>query len=162
MTKVLPTILLLLSACVISAQNPVPNPSLETWTSGKPTGWTASTGITQTAPGHTGSYAALGGKGSLLQPDGIDGFPVSQTYAYLNFYYKFTQVQSEYLSITAMIYDTAAGTSMCSGLDVITSGASSYTLRSVPVSCSAGTPTFCALTFGLDINTGSVPATSPL
>lgn len=78
----------------------------------------------------------------------------------MNFYYKFSKVQSEYLSVTAMIYDTAAGVSMCSGIDVISTGASTFTLRSVPISCSAGTPIFCDLTFGLDINTGSVPSTS--
>jgi hypothetical protein len=148
---------LLLAVHVLFAQNPVPNPSFENWSAGKPVGWTMSSNVTQVGPGHTGSYAVKGDKTSRLIPDGAQGFGVSQTYAYLNFYYKFNRVQSEYLSVDVNIFDTAAGQSICSGIAVITSGTSAFQAYSLPINCAAGTPSICDITFGLDINTGSVP-----
>src|SRR5262245_1477629 len=94
--------LLILAICswtMLQAQNPVPNPGFENWTSGNPDNWTANnfgpgaSPVMQTTPSYNG-LLALKGEVILVGPvsffpilSSTDasavGFPVSQAYAQL-------------------------------------------------------------------------------
>ena len=45
-------------AFLVMAQNPVPNPSFETWNGTDPVSWSNSSDLTQSTDAHTGTYAA--------------------------------------------------------------------------------------------------------
>ncbi len=108
----------LLCATFLSAQN-VPNGGFEDWVDGEPVDWTTNNftnfaTITQTQPGHSGTYAL---KGQAFEIDnknygpnllsGLDdlGIPVSQNYHKLSFYYKFDNGGNDRLICAVIIAD---------------------------------------------------------
>jgi hypothetical protein len=108
----------LLCATFLSAQN-VPNGGFEDWLDGEPVDWTTNNltnfaTITQTQPGHSGTYAL---KGQAFEIDnknygpnllsGLDdlGIPVSQNYHKLSFYYKFDNGANDRLICAVIIAD---------------------------------------------------------
>ena len=85
------------------------NPGFENWTDGEPDNWWSNnipgmvTGVTQSTESNSGNYAArlgivnLGGTPHfplLFAGEDDDGFLVSQRYASLRGYYKFTPTQA--------------------------------------------------------------------
>lgn len=161
------------SAAALHAQNPVPNPGFENWTAGNPDQWyTTNVGggfdpITQTTPPYSGSLAAKGEViqspiGSLIpyltstDATGTTGFPVTQAYAALNFYYKtYITGSSVFYAIVGM--NDMNQTTIGVGAQVYTSAVSSYTLATVPIFYSAFNVADCIISFTLS-DTVSSPA----
>jgi len=158
---------ILFSVCCLSlplltlAQNPVPNPGLETWTQGNPNDWLTNNvvgtaiPVTQTGDAHGGSSAAklevlsaLGNPfpGLLTCNAGGAGFPVSQSYGSLRYYYKATLLASDFFSATAVFYDAASGsTGGGSGTIAAANNTNVYTQAIVPIFNIGGTPVTAAL-----------------
>jgi hypothetical protein len=107
-------------AGILCAQ--IPNAGFETWASGNPTGWTSNNGlytfVTQSTSSHGGSSAAQGGvvnvgafnmSASLMSEDNAgNGFAISQRYAAVHGYYKFTPVGGDFFMVS---YLASLGTS---------------------------------------------------
>ncbi len=144
-----------------SAQNPVPNPGMETWTQGNPNSWLTNNvvgtaiPVTQTGDAHGGSSAAklqvlsaLGNPfpGLLTCNAGGAGFPVSQSYGSLRYYYKATLLANDFFSATAVFYDAASGsTGGGSGTITAANNTNVYTQAIVPIFNTGGTPVTAAL-----------------
>ncbi|UCH65248.1 MAG: hypothetical protein JSW63_11690 [Ignavibacterium sp.] len=89
---------------LLNAQNPIPNPGFENWTSNTPDGWLPNNqmgqqpAVTPSSDAHSGGFSAklevvdvIGfpfPPNILSGTDGL-GFPVSQRYEALNGYFKF-------------------------------------------------------------------------
>ena len=148
------------------AQNPVPNPGMETWTQVNPNNWLTNNvvgtaiPVTQTSDAHGGSLAAklevlsaFGNPfpGLLTCNAGGAGFPVSQSYGSLRYYYKANLLASDFFSATAIFYDAASGTAG-GGSGTITAANNSnvYVQAVVPITNIGGTPVTAAL--GLTIS----------
>lgn len=132
-----------LFACIMNAQNPVPNSSFESWTGNAPTSWSNSFApVTQVTPGHTGTYAVQVGSTGQLTAGSGNGFPVSQTYQYINFYYKFNKVASEYITISVELDD-----------------ANSTTLQLVNKNDSTASSIFKAVSIPIPVIASGIPAT---
>jgi hypothetical protein len=154
------------------AQNPVPNPGFENWTAGEPDDWITSnvpgliTNVTQTTPPHSGALAALGEVDTVpsgtLAPilasiDALgNGFPVSQLYGGLNFYYKFTQAGSGYFNVSAVVNDTNLQ-SIGLGLFSTAASAPSFTLVSTPLFYFGVDPATCVILFSIVDSAASSP-----
>ncbi len=140
-------------ACVVSAtyaQNPVPNPSFESWTSGEPDSWLTNNipgsaiFVTQVSPGNTGSSAARGDvmtitpPGLVLSPylastdNSANGFPVNKAYGTLSCYYKFNSAGGDMLQIAVAMED-AAGNGVGAGSVVISNSTANFTLVNIPI-----------------------------
>lgn len=163
MLKHLLACIFIYTASLATAQNPVPNSSFENWANGKPVDWTYSNNVIQTSPGHSGQYAVKGYNFSALRcfdPWGSNnGFPVTQTYAYLNFYYQFHRIADEYLYVTSYTYDSI-GT--CYISQNILTGTDTFQPLSIPF---VGYIPHVAndtvlIVFHLDVNVGSIPDSS--
>lgn len=145
MKKLYSLIAAIITVLLISAQNPVPNPSFETtWTGGKPNGWTDCQDINQVAPGQGGGSAAQGYKTATTYPafitsSGGIGFSISATYTYLNLYYKFTSVSSDVMFVGVRI-NNAAHSQIGSGNQMISTSVNSYTALSIPIYYSGSGP----------------------
>src|SRR2546430_16754306 len=115
------------------AQNPVPNPSFELWTSGEPDSWltnnvasppTPVIFVTQVSPGNTGPSAARGdvmSLGGFIIPPTLastdntaNGFPVNKVYGTMSCYYKFNSQGGDILQITVAM-ENAAGNGVGAG-----------------------------------------------
>jgi len=146
---------LLATPLLTRAQNPVVNGGFENWTSGEPDGWTTSnipgfaTTISQGTPPHGGMYAARGEVAVstvgnitpvLTSTDSVgNGFPVSQAYGNLQFYYKFTQSGNTFFYAAATLLDST-GAGVAVAYFTATASVSSWTLASVPVVYTGGAP----------------------
>ena len=148
---------LVLCACFFTAYAQVPNAGFEQWTSGEPDGWTTDNvvsfgvPITQSATARTGSSALAGevvntqiGLYAPVVQSGIggNGTPVSQRYAVLTGYYRFTPVDGDRFSVNvgmmksgnpigagAISVPTAVGTYTQFTVDI------QYTTADVPDTC---------------------------
>ena len=105
------------------ATNEVPNPGYESWTSGNPDGWYVSNilgwgvPVTLYAPGNSGSSAAMGQAvitvgGDTLGPVIVSGtpgsgFPITNDYAALNFYYQSNLTGGDLFSVDVYIYNAS-------------------------------------------------------
>lgn len=143
------------------AQNPVPNPGMENWAQGNPVGWITNNivgtavPVTQTSDAHSGSSAAklevlsaFGNPfpGLLTCNSGGSGFPVSQVYGSLRFYYKSSLFTNDFFSATAVFYDNAsAATGGGSGTITAVNNSNVYTQSIVPITNTGGTPALAAL-----------------
>ncbi len=146
-------LLLIYFACIVSAtyaQNPVPNPSFESWTSGEPDSWLTNNipgtavFVTQVSPGNTGSSAARGDvmtitpPGLVLSPylsstdNSANGFPVNKPYGTMSCYYKFNPASGDMFQITVLMED-GAGNAVGAGSIIITNATSNFTLTNVPI-----------------------------
>ncbi len=167
MTKHLLACIFIYTTTLAIAQNPVPNSSFENWTNGKPVSWTYSNHVMQTSPGHSGQYAVKGDSISALRcfnPNGGTGtgFPVTQTYAYLSFYYQFHKLANEYLYVTAYTSDSTGAYSNSYISEIIQTGSDTFQPISIPFqgyhpNVAAGS---VSIVFHLDIASGSIPDSS--
>lgn len=145
---------LILIASNIGAQNPIPNNGFEGWTGGDPDLWATNNSVTifisQATPGHSGSYAA---RGDVQQIFGFNvppllissgnGFTVSQGYSTLYFYYKFNQVGTSNLVVTANFYNND-GSDAGYGVALISNPATGFTLGTAPIIIT-GNPVRCII-----------------
>ena len=165
--------LFLSSMTITKAQNPVPNASFENWTGGEPDGWMTSnqpgfiTNVTQTSDYHTGASAAYGEVQTVTtvnfppllstQDNQQHGFPVSQMYGTLGFYYKFTQgTPTTFLLATVTIND-ASGNQIGYGAVPIPAPASSYTYMYTPVTYTGTGPSEAIIAFTIFDQAGLAP-----
>ena len=158
------TILFTLCCCLplfALAQNPVPNPGMETWTQGNPDNWLTNNvvgtaiPVTQTGDAHGGSSAAklevLSAFGSpfpgiLTCNGGGSGFPVSQSYGSLRYYYKASLLSSDFFSATVVFYDASSGsTGGGAGMQSAVNNSNVYVQAIVPITNVGGTPVQAAL-----------------
>ena len=150
-------------SAIAAAQNPVPNFSFENWDdSGRPVGWNKSLTVTQTTPGHTGNFAVRGDKTGDLKSfsDSLPyGFPVPHGYSYFNFYYKFNRVAQENMWVD-FTTDSFNHTICVLYQTIITTGASTFTPVSVPISCVSNAAATGRIYFSLGTDVGVVPAQS--
>jgi hypothetical protein len=133
----------------VSATNEVPNPGFENWTTGNPDGWFVTNipgfgiPITQFSPGHSGSYAAKGqpvivvATGDTLPPSMLSGtpgsgFPISQSYTTLEFYYQCNLTGGDLFSVDVYIYNSS-NTVIAASNEDISINASGWTLKSIPI-----------------------------
>ena len=165
MKKHLLACIFICAAVLVIAQNPVPNPSFENWTNGKPVGWTNSNNVIQISPGHSGQYAVKGDSISALRCFNVNsgiGFPVTQTYGYLNFYYQFHKVDNEYLTVIAFILDSTGNHANCNLAQMIQTGTDTFQLMSIPFQGyhpNVG-PANVEIVFHLDVSSISIPGDS--
>lgn len=141
------------------AQNPVPNPSFETWSNNRPTGWEGSTDVVQSSHPHTGAYAAEGlVSNSSLNPDLSvgqgNGSPVSVRYTYLNYYYMYAP-QGHDQMLVQVYMDDGGGNTLGGGQLIVTSAKSQYTAANIPISYSlSGTVASCTIDFYITDSVG--------
>lgn len=173
-------LLLIATCCILSsvtfiyAQNPVPNPGFENWTAGNPDSWLTNniTGfaitITQATPPYSGTYAAKGEVITSLAGNlapilastdaSGNGFPVSQAYGTLSFYYKFNQIGTNtFLNVAAAFYDAGGNGVGAAGLGY-GMPASTFTLVNLPIYYSNPNPAECAILITISDSTGAMPA----
>lgn len=162
MRRILLRALLCLCPALTFAQNPVPNPGFETWSSGQPTGWYVNnlpggspTG-TQSNDARSGASAFKGEVvnffGAALAPALFAGsvsnqfFPITQKYARLSGYYKFSPAGPDTFSLGVSIYD-ANSNAFGGGKLKISSPASSYTRFEIVIQYDSGTftPAFASI-----------------
>ncbi len=92
------------------------NPGFESWSAGNPANWETTNGlytfVTQATPGHSGSYAVQGSvvnMGAITMPAVISagsdgkGFAISQRYAALHGFYKFTPVNGDGFMVSVLM-----------------------------------------------------------
>lgn len=165
---------LLLSLCAVTLQSmlfaQVPNAGFENWAGGNPTDWNTNnltglaTPVTQSNDQHGGASAlrmevvnALGNPFPGLATcsgTGGTGFPVSQTYGSMSFYYKANLLGTDELATSIIFYDANNNGTAAGGL-TSTTNASVYTQAVVPISTIvAGTPATALISFTIG-NSGS-------
>lgn len=148
MKKKLLLVFLFASATLTYAQNPVPNPGFETWTDGHPDSWSSSRisglidNLIPTSDAYAGDSAARGEVVSfsgapyapwLLSDMGTGyGFPVTQTYGNISFWYKAGLVGTDVLTVSVVFYDNTQ-TGCATAEAQITQNTNSYTLYTIPV-----------------------------
>ncbi len=149
-------------ATSVFAQNPVPNSSFENWTSGEPDDWFTSnvpgfaTNVIQTTPAYSGNLAARGDvinspagayPPSLFSTDiNGNGFPVSQSYGAVEFYYKFTKAATaSFLMVSSLIDANLQG--VAASLFSTTTATSSFTLATAPFLYVGANPDQCVIQF---------------
>jgi hypothetical protein len=153
----------------VIAQN-VPNGSFENWTSGNPDNWLTNnlTGfaipVTQATPAYSGSFALKGevisAFGNPYTPtllSGAAGFPVTQAYGYLNFYYKQNQVGSAGTSASVGMFQ-GFGNGVGSGGQMLYGNVTSFTLASIPIYYISMNPDTCIIAFTIGDTSGTDPA----
>lgn len=160
------TMSFVLCALVLQAQNPVPNPSFENWTSGNPDNWLTNNAvgafvpITQVNTGNTGSKACKGEvvsfQGSGIAPvlysspgGSGNGFPVSQTYNNMRFYYKFNPAAAgDEIEAFAVIQD-GSGTGVGSAFLTINTAATIFTQANAPIIAVGPNPANAVITISI-------------
>lgn len=164
------TILMLFSTFIYAQI--VPNGGFEAWTDGEPDEWTTNnvgplTTISQSIISHSGSYAVRGQTDSeeTIVPiieAGYDnlGFPVSEKYEQLSFWYQYVEEGSDMLFVTAKIVDEDYSILGHANLE-IEDATEEYTLGILPIVYDApGTPAFALISFSLYDATGGDPPDS--
>jgi len=168
MKKILLASLFLLSALSrLYAQN-VLNPGFESWTAGDPAYWltnnfTGAITITQSSDAHSGSSSAraevINFNGTpytpVLASDSTYGFPMTQAFTTLEFWYKLNSVSNDAIDLFAFVYD-GAHSLVGFGGTLIGTSASSYTHAAVPITYTGSNPASCVLYFTIsDTSAGS-------
>ena len=112
----LTVVLYIASPQLLDAQNPIPNPSFETWTAGgpgvpsMPTGWTTTfVNVTKSSAAHTGSAAVQGvtqdlGGGAILVATVQSWFKTNQRHSKLQGFYRLTSVGSDEFIVAIFMY----------------------------------------------------------
>lgn len=157
------------SITILKAQN-VPNGGFENWTSGNPDGWQTSniigfaTPITQTTPSYSGAYAVKGevvaSLGGPFPPFIISagmGFPVSQAYSNLNFYYKQNHIGTATFNASVAMFQ-GTGNGVGGGGQFFSSTVTSFTLASIPIYYNTTNPDTCIITFSIGDTVAPDPA----
>ena len=163
-------LILFIALFSFSVNAQIPNPGFENWTLGNPDGWITNNvpgfgvPVTQSTP-HSGTH---GLKGEVVSTPGGNftpivnstdingtGFPVSQQYSTLSFYYQFNQVGTGTLVAYAVFY--ANGIGVGAGAQIFGSSVSSYTLANIPVTYSGSNPDTCIISFIISDSVTSAP-----
>jgi hypothetical protein len=138
-------LVMMASTPVALAQNPIPNPGFEDWTSGEPDHWLTTNiavagTITQSSDARSGISAIQGNVIEVFpgvtfppsfQSENGRGFLVSQRYASLRAYLKFNPVDSEVVFITVLMMKD--GVSIGGGVALDSTGQSVYEEMVVPI-----------------------------
>lgn len=149
----------------VKLQAQVPNGGFENWTSGNPVNWyvsnipTLATPVTQYSPGHTGICAKGQPVFSATLNDTVapfiysgnigSGFPITQAYATLEFYYQCNLTAGDLFSAVVVIYD-ASNAPIGGGNEDIPVNASAWTHKSISIGYFSGnTPAAAAISFTL-------------
>jgi len=133
------------STSVALAQNPIPNPGFEDWTSGEPDHWfttniAAQGTIVQSSDARSGNWAIEGNVVEVIpgftfppsfQSENGLGFLVSQRYGSLGAYLKFNPVDSEIVVISVLMYKD--GVNIGGGVGFDSTGQSVYEEIVVPI-----------------------------
>lgn len=166
MKRLYPFFFAFLFATFAAAQNPIPNSGFETaWSGGKPTGWGDSQNINQVQPGHSGTFAAQGTKTNSTYPalslgSGGNGLASTTKYFYLNLYYKFQQIDSEYLFIGVNVFDASQAV-IGTGIGQITASALGFTFLSITINYS-GVTLPAKYTINMTANSSGVNPVPPI
>jgi hypothetical protein len=134
--------LLFLSGATLLAQNPIPNPGFENWSSGDPDGWDTPniftlTPITQSGDVHGGSSAS---RLEVLDDDGTayppimntNSIAISQNYQVFSFYSKTNLIGGDALIASVILKKN--GTPVSVNNFSVSSNTNVYTLRSYTLS----------------------------
>ncbi|HQQ94435.1 MAG TPA: T9SS type A sorting domain-containing protein [Bacteroidia bacterium] len=166
--KNLYTIMFFFLCLAFLAQNPIPNPGFENWTSGSPNGWTTSNALTitpvsQSSDAHSGSSAA---KLEVLSVFSIPFPPtlmcnsvsVSQNYASFSFYYKCNLTSADNFVASAVM--SASGTSNGGGSASLTNtnNTNVYTLKTFSIPYTSGSSNSSNITFVISGASSGSPA----
>ena len=167
-TKIFTLALALFFTAMLNAQN-VPNGGFEAWTDGEPDEWTTSnvgpiTTISQSIINHSGSYAVKGQTDTdetivPILESGYDnsGFPVSEKYEQLSFWYQYVEQGSDMMLVTVTIADEDYSTLGHASLE-IEDATEGYTLAILPIEYDGvGTPAVAIVSFSLYDATGGDP-----
>jgi len=145
------------------AQNPIPNPGFESWTGNDPLFWMSTNNdpyftVTPSAQSYTGDSAARGEVISLgpvgqLAPllysgTGGQGFPVTQYYTELTFWYMSNMLSNDELEVDVLFFDSTS-TIIGAGSQAFLGSAATYTKGTVPIIAGPGTPSTCIVTFSI-------------
>lgn len=138
----------LVLGCGLSAQaqNPIANPSFETWSEGNPVDWGTSNdgfpgSVTQTADAHSGSWAARGdvqeifpglNAGAMVQTGDMgNGFATTTRWGALEGWYKFNSVNGDQIILAVILMKNSEA--IAGGSMVITSSAATYQKFTLPI-----------------------------
>jgi hypothetical protein len=162
MKKIFTLLFILISSLSLFAQNPVPNPGFELWTGTEPDNWGTVNSppdfpVIQTTPGHSGSLALKGqavvlGPGSTLAPFVASttagmGFPVSQTYSELSFWYVAVVQPGDEFEVNVLIADSALNTVEFAIQSYTSTVSLGYTQATVPLNIVGAMPASCIIVF---------------
>ena len=157
------------------AQNPVPNPGFESWSSGNANSWLSNSfpglylPVTQSSIAHLGNSSVKGEVVSYLgsivspvlfsAPGGTQsGFPISSAYNLLRFYFKFVSgVVGDQLEAFVLIQDIN-GNGIAYSTFSINLVSNSWTLAEAPIIYSGSNPTNAVITFSIGNTNGTNPA----
>jgi hypothetical protein len=147
----------------------VPNGGFEQWVGGEPTNWVTGnfpgffTTITQSNGSHSGSYAARGDVAAfsgfffppyLLSGDST-GFAISERYASLKGYYRFSPQSTDAMVVYVIMYVDTLG--IGAGWSVLPAATAGYSSFDVPIQyISSDTPTRCYIEIFAGDTTGVV------
>ena len=140
-------LILLLLAIPLVSFSQIPNPGFEQWSAGNPDSWFAlnligfGIPVTQSTPGHSGSWALKGQVitstlGDTMLPllvsgQSGQGFPVFEKHGALTGYYKFSAAAGDQFVITVLMYNS--NNYLGGGLVFIAVAASNFTLFTIPI-----------------------------
>jgi len=168
MKKIFTFFLMLLCCGSVFSQNPVPNPGFELWTGTEPDGWLTTNAapnitVTQTSPGYAGILALKGevitvAPGVTLAPfvvstSGGLGFPVTQFYQTLTFWYKSFLQAGDELRVDVLFNDSS-GTVTGAGTVDLPASVASFTQITVPVVAIGSNHATCAVVFSISNSGG--------
>jgi hypothetical protein len=165
------TILFILSISV-ALFSQIPNPGFELWTAGNPNNWASSnifgfgTPVTQTSPGHSGSWALKGEVITVLGGDTLipliisgqsaQGFPVSERHAALTGYLKFSPVGDDQFVVYVAMNNS--NNAMGSGALFVPTANSNFNQFAVPIEYFSGdVPDKCVIEIVIDNTQGGLP-----
>ena len=158
------------------AQNPIPNPGFENWTSIDPEGWFTSnspggnnSNLTRSTPGYTGEFAA---KGEVIvwpntpgfpfipvleSETGDFGFPLSERYGNMSLYFQFHKAGPEdVFTIFVGVLDSE-GSVFGGGFAEVSEEVDTFTLLDIPLSYSAEVMPYRAfVSMTINNNTGGL------
>jgi hypothetical protein len=153
-----------------SAQNPIPNPGFEAWSSGNPTNWTTNNLISITTPVLQSSVAHAGNSAARLEIVNAFGqaFPpvlsilnptaISQSYSSFSFYYKCSISNIDALAIDVNLKNNNNSVAVATGTLLFMNNTNVYTQLSIPFTYFGSSPNQFDITFAL----GSSPSSSTM
>jgi hypothetical protein len=155
----LASLILIFSLSVSHAQN-VLNPGFESWTAGNPVDWmtnnfSTTLPVTQFSDAHSGSSSARGEVISfgaspyapLLASGPTYGFPMTQAFTTIEFWYKYSGVSGDALFVQGSVYDAAHSPIGYAGDYLVPSA--SYVHAFIPVYYIGSNPASCILNFSI-------------
>lgn len=164
--------IILCQVTILCAQNPVPNAGFENWTAGNPDDWTTNnfgpgaSPVMQTTPPNSGTFAA---KGEVIFVGPVSffpllystdasaaGFPVTQQYANMTFYYKTNLTGTTTFNAFVGMNDASASP-IGAGAMIFAGITSTFTQATIPIFYTGSNPAECVIAFIID-DTAGVPA----